>query len=204
MISARVKVAFDSRPAKDVHGIGRYTRCLLEALRRTSEAEVVETRDPRRCQIFHSPWIDGALLRCPVPMVVTLHDPGSPQAPRGISPRSGLRFKMRYLAVERATRVIVPTVAVANDVVVSLRVDRDQLAVIPEAAAPAFSPRPAHEVEEVRERFGLAWWSYLSCGSADCACPTPASASASWRVPTDPCPWSWSGPPDGGPGSSPG
>ena len=28
-----MRVAFDSRPAKDVHGIGRYTRCLLHALR---------------------------------------------------------------------------------------------------------------------------------------------------------------------------
>lgn len=149
-----MKVAFDSRPAKDVRGIGRYTRCLLEALRRTGEAEVVETRDPRRCQVFHSPWIDGAMLRCPVPMVVTLHDL-VPLKRRGEYLRSGLRFKMRYLAVERATRVIVPTAAVANDVVSSLRVTRDQLAVIPEAAAPGFGPRPAQEVEEVRERFGL-------------------------------------------------
>jgi glycosyltransferase involved in cell wall biosynthesis len=149
-----VKVAFDSRPAKDVRGIGRYTRCLLAALRRTGDSEIVETNDPRRCQVFHSPWIDGAMLRCPVPMIVTVHDL-VPLKRRGEYLRSGLRFKLRYLAVERATRVIVPTRAVANDVVAGLRISREQLVVIPEAAASAFSPRPPDEVEEVRSRLGL-------------------------------------------------
>ena len=69
-----MKVGFDSRPAKDVQGIGRYARCLLQALRDSGRGEIVETHDPRRCDLFHSPWIDGAMLRCPVPMVVTLHD----------------------------------------------------------------------------------------------------------------------------------
>jgi alpha-1,3-rhamnosyl/mannosyltransferase len=149
-----VKVAFDSRPAKDIRGIGRYTRCLLAALRRVGGGEIVETSDPRRCQVFHSPWIDGAMLRCPVPMIVTLHDL-VPLKRRGEYLRTGLRFKLRYLAVERATRVIVPTAAVADDVVARLRISREQLAVIPEAAASVFSPRPPGEVAEVRSRLGL-------------------------------------------------
>ena len=154
MINGAVKVAFDSRPAKDVRGIGRYTRCLLAALRQARDGEIVETKDPRRCQVFHAPWIDGAMLRCPVPMVVTLHDL-VPLKRKGEYLRSGLRFKLRYLAVERAARVIVPTTAVANDVVAELRLTRDQLAVIPEAAAPLFSPRSPEQVEEVRNRFRL-------------------------------------------------
>src|SRR2546421_5607042 len=109
-----MKVAFDSRPAKDVHGIGRYARCLLHALRETGRGEIVETRDPRRADLFHAPWIDGALLRSPVPMVVTLHDL-IPLKRRGEYLRSGLRFRLRYLAVQRAVRVIVPTRAVAED-----------------------------------------------------------------------------------------
>ena len=63
-----MKVAFDSRPTKDHRGVGRYARCLLEALRgRTEPYELVETHDPRRCDVYHAPWIDGAMLRCPVP-----------------------------------------------------------------------------------------------------------------------------------------
>jgi glycosyltransferase involved in cell wall biosynthesis len=149
-----VKVAFDSRPARDVRGIGRYTRCLLESLRSVPDAQIVETHDPRRCQLFHAPWIDGAMLRCPVPMVVTLHDL-VPLKRRGEYLRSRLRFRLRYLAVERATRVIVPTAAVADDLVAALRISEEQVVVIPEAAAPAFTARRQEEVEEVRERFGL-------------------------------------------------
>ena len=154
MITPNVKVAFDSRPARDVRGIGRYTRCLLESLRRTHAEQIVETRDPRRCQLFHAPWIDGAMLRCPVPMVVTLHDL-VPLKRRGEYLRSGLRFKLRYLAVERAVRVIVPTEAVANDVVAALSIPRQRVAVIPEAAAPTFTARTEDEVQATRQRFGL-------------------------------------------------
>jgi glycosyltransferase involved in cell wall biosynthesis len=149
-----MKVAFDSRPAKDVRGIGRYTRCLLHALRQAHDGEIVETHDPRRCQVFHAPWIDSAMLRCPVPMVVTLHDL-VPLKRRGEYLRSGLRFKLRYLAVERATRVIVPTEAVARDVVAGLDVNPERVAVIAEAAAPAFTPRSGDEVSSVRRQFGL-------------------------------------------------
>jgi alpha-1,3-rhamnosyl/mannosyltransferase len=149
-----VKVAFDSRPARDVRGIGRYTRCLLQSLRRVHDGQIVETSDPRRCQVYHAPWIDGAMLRCPVPMVVTLHDV-VPLKRRGEYLRSGLRFKLRYLAVERAARVIVPTDAVAGDVVAALNLSPEQVVVIPEAAALAFTPRPEDEVRAARKKFRL-------------------------------------------------
>ena len=150
---APVRIGFDSRPAKEQHGIGRYARCLLEALRDGGH-EIAETHKPRRCDVFHSPWIDGAMLRCPMPMVVTLHDL-VPLKRRGEYLRSGLRFKLRYLAVQRATRVIVPTNAVAEDAVRALEIPRERIAVIPEAAAPKLHPRGAEEVRAVRERYGL-------------------------------------------------
>jgi glycosyltransferase involved in cell wall biosynthesis len=149
-----MKVAFDSRPAKDERGVGRYCRSLLQALRDTGIGEVVETHDPRRCEVFHSPWIEGAMLRCPVPMVVTLHDL-VPLKRRGEYLRTGVRFKLRYLAVQRATRVIVPTSAVADDAVRALDIPTERLVVIPEAPAATFYRRPDAEVSAVRERFGL-------------------------------------------------
>jgi hypothetical protein len=80
---------------------------------------VIETHEPRRSDLYHSPWFDGALLRSPGPMVVIVHDL-SPLKRRGEFLDSGLRFKLRYLAVQRATRVIVPTRAVAEDAVRAL------------------------------------------------------------------------------------
>ena len=71
-----MRVAFDSRAKGDPRGIGRYVRCLLEALGETAVDgnDVVETHRPRRSDVFHTPWLDGVQLRCPCPMVVTLHD----------------------------------------------------------------------------------------------------------------------------------
>ncbi len=151
-----MKVAFDSRPAKDPRGVGRYTRCMLEALRELAPdgGEVVETHNPRRCDVFHTPWIDGALLRSPVPMIVTLHDL-VPLKRRGEYLRSGVRFKLRYLAVQRAVRVIVPTQSVAEDAIAALELPPERIAVIPEAPAQALVPRAEAEVNDVRERFAL-------------------------------------------------
>jgi glycosyltransferase involved in cell wall biosynthesis len=149
-----MKVAFDSRPAKDPRGIGRYSRCLLEALRESGRGELVETCDPRGCDVFHAPWIEGMPLRPSLPSVVTLHDLVPLKRP-GEYLRWGLRFRLRYLAVQRATRVIVPTNAVADDATRALRIAPERIVTIPEAAAAVFWPRPADQVRAVRQRFGL-------------------------------------------------
>jgi alpha-1,3-rhamnosyl/mannosyltransferase len=149
-----MRIAFDSRPTKDSRGIGRYSRCLLHALKKGKRGEIVETADPRRCDVFHAPWIDGALLRSPVPMVVTLHDL-APLKRRGEFLRAGLRLNLRYLAVQRAVRVIVPTQAVAADAECALGIPSERIAVIGEAAAPAMRPRSDAEVEAVRARYSL-------------------------------------------------
>ncbi len=152
-----MRVAFDSRPAADPRGIGRYTRSLLAALRDEATARggsVIEAPRHRDADCFHTPWIDGALLRPRAPVVVTVHDL-VPLKRRGEYLRSGLRFRMRYLAVERSTRLIVPTHAVAADAVELLHVTGDRIDVIPEAADPAFHPRSDDEVARVRARHKL-------------------------------------------------
>ena len=105
--------------------------------------------------MFHAPWIDGALLRSPVPMVVTLHDL-VPLKRRGEYLRTGLRFKLRYLAVQRAVAGDRPH-ARRSPTTRSRRssIPAERIVVIPEAAAPAFTPRPRAEVSAVRERYGL-------------------------------------------------
>ncbi|MEA2143117.1 MAG: hypothetical protein QOI64_1547, partial [Solirubrobacteraceae bacterium] len=71
-----MRLVFDSRPALDPRGIGRYSSCLLAALYESAAAgdEIVQGHRPRRGDVYHAPWIDGALLRPPCPQVVTLHD----------------------------------------------------------------------------------------------------------------------------------
>jgi glycosyltransferase involved in cell wall biosynthesis len=151
-----MRVAFDSRAQSDRRGVGRYVRCLFEALRESAEAGgvITETHRPRRSDVFHSPWLDGAHLRCPCPMVVTLHDLVNLKG-RAEYLRTGVRFKLRYLAVQRADRVIVPTQVVADDAREHLDIDEERISVIPEAAAAALRPRGADEIATVRARYNL-------------------------------------------------
>jgi alpha-1,3-rhamnosyl/mannosyltransferase len=149
-----VKVGFDSRPASDPRGIGRYVRSLLPELRAAGRGEVIETHRPRGVDVLHSPWIDGARLRSPAPMVVTLHDL-VPLKRRSEYLRTGLRFRLRYAAVRRAVRLIVPTHAVAADAGELLSVEDERIAVIPEAPAPGLGPRSEPEVAAARRRHDL-------------------------------------------------
>ncbi len=157
-----MKVAFDSRPVSDPDGVGRYSRCLLAALAETAASgeEIVETQRQsvlaraRTADVFHSPWMDGAMLHSPCPMVVTIHDLAALKR-RSEHLRGGLRLRLRHLAVQRAARVIVPTEAVAADAVAHLRLAREQVDVVPEAADAAMYPRTPQEIAAVRARFGL-------------------------------------------------
>ncbi len=151
-----LRVAFDSRATKHSTGIARYARSLMAALGQDARIALSETHLPRggRTDVYHAPWIDGAQLRPAVPMVVTLHDLIPLKRP-GEYLRSGLRFKLRYLAVQRATRVIVPTQAVADDAIAMLGLAPERVAVVGEAADPAFHPRGSAEVAAVRKRYGL-------------------------------------------------
>ncbi len=156
-----MKVALDSRPASDLGGVGRYSRCLLKALRDTVAAndEVFDTRRPvairsRDADVFHAPWIDGAMLHSPCPMVVTVHDLAHYKR-HSERLRPSLRGRLRPLAVQRAALVIVPSEAVAQDAVAHLRLDRERVVVIPEAADTAMYPRGSEEIERVRTSFGL-------------------------------------------------
>ena len=151
-----MRVAFDSRPSVDARGVGRYCSCLLDALRETAEneAEVIESHRPRRVDVFHSPWVQGAMLRSPCPMVVTLHDVAALKRTSGQLSASA-RFRLRYLAVARAIRVIVPTEAVAGDVVACLGLEPERLVVIPEAPAPSMYRRSHEQIQAVQSKFGL-------------------------------------------------
>jgi len=175
-----MKVALDSRPAADRDGIGRYARCILQALRDTATPsdEVLDTRRPSRAlrsrdaDVFHTPWIDGAMLHSPCPMVVTVHDLNA-QKRRSEHLRTSLRQRLRPLALQRAACVIVPTEAVATDAVDHFGLDPDRVAVIGEAADSSMYPRSEREVRDARARHGLPEQYLMWIGSLQH--PDPAS-----------------------------
>jgi glycosyltransferase involved in cell wall biosynthesis len=151
-----VRVAFDSRPARDLEAAGRYARCLLDALRETADGDrrIEETHDAHHADVFHAPWMNGAMLHSPCPMVVTLHDLSALRR-RSELLRTGVRQALRQLAVQRAARVIVPTEALAREARSRLGVEGERIDVIHEAPAARMHPRDARQVAAVRARFAL-------------------------------------------------
>lgn len=179
------RVAFDARvlglPALAERGIGRYARCLLAALEKgfgdrvvaltgarpsagivaELSEHVLQARALRRAgaAVVHSPAIDLVSLRPEAALVVTVHDLVPLKQPERYL-RTGLRHRIRYAAVRRAERVIVPSRAVARDAQRLLRLPAERVSVVAEAAASAFrpvaDPRPALERLRVPERY-LLW-----------------------------------------------
>jgi len=127
---------------------------------RTAGEELLETPHPsatlraRNPDLLHAPWMDGAMLHAPCPTVVTIHDLAQLKR-RSEYLRTGLRMRLRYLAVQRAAGVIVPSETVAGDAVSHLRIERDRVSVIPEAADASMYPRTAAEIATVRARYSL-------------------------------------------------
>jgi glycosyltransferase involved in cell wall biosynthesis len=159
-----VKVALDTRvladPALADRGIGRYVHELAGALP-AAGVEVEALRDLRRpwapgrvaegwehlllgrdaraegADLLHSPSVDGATIRPGLPYVVTLHDLVPLKQPSRYL-RTGLKHRLRYAAVRGASRVIVPTRAVAEEAADLLGLER--VDVVAEAPAAAFRP----------------------------------------------------------------
>jgi hypothetical protein len=130
-----IKVAFDSRPCVEVRGVGRYSRGLLGGLESVAGEgiEIVETHRPRHVDVYHSPWIDGAILRSPCPMVVSIHDVDALTRPSERLRCGGVYLRLRHLALARATHAIVPSEAVAEDAVARLGLEHGRVVVIPPA-----------------------------------------------------------------------
>jgi hypothetical protein len=131
-----VRVAFDSRPTVESRGGGCYARCLLQALRDTAgeQDEILETHRPRRAEVFHSPWMQGAMLHSPCPMVVTLNDLTALKRPSERLRGGGMHLHLRHLALQRATHVIVPSEDVAGEAAAELGLERERVIVIPQGS----------------------------------------------------------------------
>ncbi len=134
-----MKLAFDSRPTADPQGLGRYSRGLLQALRDTADEhdEILESHRPRGADLFHAPWVQGAMLHSPCPMVVTLYDIAALKRPSERLRGGGMHLHLRHLALQRASHVIVPSEVVAGEAIAEFGLERERLAVIPEAPDPA-------------------------------------------------------------------
>lgn len=104
--------------------------------------------------------------RCPCPLVVTVHDmiPWAWGGPRMRGER--LRYWLGRRLLRRADLAIAVSEATALDTTRFGAVTRDRIRVIPEAAGPAFAPRPG-AADRVKERWGVDAGYLLFVGALD-------------------------------------
>ncbi len=195
-----MRLAFDSRPTTDPQGLGRYSRGLLQALRDTAEEhdEILESHRPRGADLFHAPWVQGAMLHSPCPMVVTLYDIAALKRPSERLRGGGMHLHLRHLALQRASHVIVPSELVAGEAVAEFGLERERLAVIPEAPDPAtFGAGPVQPAPP-----GASTWEDATRETGEPAPPVAwtweDAARETWRVyrralahPHRPCVTAW-------------
>jgi hypothetical protein len=77
--------------------------------------------------------MEGAILRSPCPMVVTLHDLDALTRRSERLRRGGMHTHLRHLALQRATHVIVGSEEMAEEALTRLALDRGRIVVIPPA-----------------------------------------------------------------------
>jgi glycosyltransferase involved in cell wall biosynthesis len=123
---------------------------------------------------FHLPG------QSPVPLVVTLHDliPWAWGGPRMRGER--LRYWIGKRLLRRAAVVLAVSEATAEDAVRLRVATRKRIRVVPEAAGPAFSPRP-RAAERVEHRWGMEKPYLLFVGALD-ARKDPAALLRAWAV----------------------
>ncbi len=141
------------------------------------------------------------MLHSPCPMVVTLHDLAALKR-RSEHLRTGVRLRLRQLAVQRAVHVIVPTQALAQDAFARLGLEPERVVVIPEAPDAVMQPRSGRPDRRDVGR-ASSCPSATCCGSAASSIPIRASTSPSSPPPRASCRSCSSAPPVRGRTSSP-
>lgn len=123
---------------------------------------------------FHLPG------RSPRPVVVTLHDLIPWAWGGGVMRGERMRYWIGRRLLRRADAVIAVSQATAEDAVRLRAVARPAIRVVPEAAGPAFVPRPG-AAQRVRHRWGMEKAYLLFVGALD-ARKDPAGLLRAWAV----------------------
>jgi len=136
------------------------------ALRRSAWEQMGMRRMLRSADVYH-----GTHMATPAatstPTVATVHDLTFYRIPRRYSFAHRWYYRALAQTAARADRIIVPSAAVATDVVRYLGYAPERIRVIAEAARESFRPAPADDVERVRQKLGIEREYVLCVGTAE-------------------------------------
>ncbi|MBO0686214.1 MAG: glycosyltransferase [Candidatus Dormibacteraeota bacterium] len=162
-----VRIACDTsrldlqRPA----GPAVYALAVLEALRSTGQAEIIDATHDREAEVILS--LDGRFRARPGRRTVTaILDLGHLLERGGYTPRTWLAQNWRVAsASRRSDHLLAPSGAVQVGLERYLGVPAERITVFEARPAPEFRRRPRDEVEALRRRFGLPERYLLFVGS---------------------------------------
>ncbi len=140
------------------------------------------------CDVVHAPYYVRPYAM-PAPVVFTAHDLIPMLYPAYFTRRERIVFGMAMaLAWRTARKVIAVSQATACDLRRLLGVPDDRIAVVPEAAAPAFKPQPEQAIAAARDKYALPDEYALYFGSnkphKNLVCLVEAWAEVAARTPT--------------------
>ena len=153
----RLTVSVDARALDAGQGIGRYAQGLLGALpavARERGGGLVATRRRLfrpRAQVHHALSLYEVPVASRASLVVTMHDAVPLRWP-GDYLRSGVRHRVLYRALRRASAVVCPSTSAREQLLEYVELDHGRVVVVPEAADGRFRPS---DPSEVRLRPGL-------------------------------------------------
>lgn len=136
------------------------------AIRRSAWEQTEMRRALRAADVYHGPHM-ATPTGTSTPTVATVHDVTFYRIPGRYSFAHRWYYRALAKTAARADRIIVPSAAVATDVVRYLGYAPERIRVIPEAARSSFRPASAGDVERMRRRMGLEREYLLCLGTAE-------------------------------------
>lgn len=143
-----------------VRGVGTYTTCLVRAMEREKDIELVDS--PKKADIIHYPTFDlykRTLTIYKKPTIVTIHDViplvYQEQFKAGVRGRLALYFQKR--ALHHVSAVITDSHCSQQDIEKLLQVSPEKVQVIPLGVSSSFKPRHVSDARraEVRIHYDL-------------------------------------------------
>jgi len=162
MTRINMKIFIDQRPLTDGNagrGVGQYTRLLVEAIRKYTSIELVDSQE--KAEVVHYPFFDLFFLtlplRKPKPTLVTIHDVipllYPEQYPKGF--RGTIKQAVQTVSLSGVEKIITDSDCSTKDVVKFLSQPKDKVETVYLAPDPKYSPATKAQIELMKNKYEL-------------------------------------------------
>lgn len=174
-----MRVAINVIPLNSAHkerGIGHYTHNLIESLKHNQTVQIypfTNIQNIKDVDVVHYPWFDLFFHTLPIikkfPTVVTIHDVipliFNDKYPVGLKGKTN--FLLQKIALRNCKAFITDSEASKKDIVRLLKINQEQIKVIPLAADESFKPLSENKKLFIKRKYSLPDKFLLYTGDAN-------------------------------------